>query len=251
MVSAAYDSGQELDLTSFSDLPANMGDLIQFPALSITVDKVYRVPISENTSHDFQVLVVDVTIRGGEVDVPLSAYQWFLDSDESRYSPDLSLSTGTTYRNLPAMLSAGEHIQASVSFLGDHFEDDVLLLLMPPQGTTKQIRIPFHSPTIPISVETLDVQLKRIWRDNSHVFVDVRIYNPQAEPIRLELEHIGFILGFTAHPVGPIHRPLNFEPLIFEPELSLDITLTFDWNADDPFASLTLAGRVWAMTLVK
>lgn len=250
VVSASYDAHREVDLTRFSDLPSNVGDLIHLPLLSFSVDDSYIIPISENTSNDFRYAVVDMTLTGGESDVSLSAYQLFLDTDQSRYSPDLS-SIESTYETLPSIVPAGEQIQVSVSFLVSTFDEDSLLLFTSPDGISKSVRIPFDPLYIPSSVENLDVQLRRIWRDDSRVFVDVRLYNTQNEALTLELDDVNIIFGFTPNPVGPIHHPIDYVSTVFEPGHALDITFTFDWNADDPFATLTLAERVWSINLVR
>jgi len=111
--------------------------------------------------------------------------------------------------------------------------------------------VAFEQPPLAVTVDLLNVQLRRIRRTSNQVFVDVRIYNPQADAVTLALTDIGMIFGFTPFPAGATARPVDFEPIVFEPELSLDITLTWDWNSDDPFARLELAGRVWSITLIE
>lgn len=250
LVSASYDPAYELELASFTNLPANIGDTIRFPALSVVANASYIVPVSENSSSDFMVAVVDLTLTAGAEDVPLTTYQWFLDVGDTRYTPDLSLTSGTSYANLPAILPANETLQASIAFLVSRFEGDALLFVAPPGILSEQVRVPFSPPPIPVSVEGLDIQLRRVWRDSSRVYVELRVYNPQSETISLDNDHLSIIFGFTPNPTGPTQHPLIFESVLFEPEFSTDMTLTFDWNADDPFATLSVAGRVWSIQLV-
>ncbi len=250
VVSASYNPGESLDLASFSGLPANVGDIIRLPSLSVTVHTSYIVPVSSNSPSDFMYAVLDMTLAAGEEDVPLTTYQWFLDVGDTRYSPDLSLTSGTTHSGMPAILKAGDTVDVSVVFLVNRFEGDTLFLFAPSGTASEQVLVPFNPAPIPVTVESLDVQLRRIWRDESHVYVDVRVYNPNTEAISLALDDIGIIFGFTPNPTGPTQHPLDFEPILFESEYSLDMTLTFDWNADDPFATLRMAGRVWAIQLV-
>jgi len=250
VVSASYNPDESLDLASFSGLPANVGDLVRLPALSVTVHSSYIVPVSSNSPSDFMYAVLDMTLVAGEEDVPLTTYQWFLDVGDTRYSPDLSLTSGTTHSGMPATLGAGDTVDVSIVFLVSRFEGDALFLFAPSGIASEQVLVPFNPAPIPVTVESLDVQLRRIWRDGSHVYVDVRVYNPNAEAISLDLDDIGIIFGFTPNPTGPTQHPLDFESILFESEYSLDMTLTFDWNADDPFATLRMAGRVWAIQLV-
>ena len=250
VVSASYNPDKNLDLASFSGLPANIGDVVGLPALSVTVNASYIVPVSNNSPSDFMYAVIDLTLTAGEEDVPLTTYQWFLDVGDTRYSPDLSLTSGTTHASMPAVLGAGDTMQTSLAFLVSRFEGDTLFLFAPPGIPSQQMIVPFNPAPIPVSVESLDVQLRRIWRDGHHVYVDMRVYNPQSEAISLDLADIGIVFGFTPNPTGPTQHPLDFESILFEPEYSLDMTLTFDWNADDPFATLRMAGRIWAIQIV-
>lgn len=250
IVSASYDPVYKLDLANFSGLPASIGDPIRFPMLSVVVNESYIIPVSGNSSSDFIYAVVDITLTAGEEDVPLTTYQWFLDVGDTRYAPDLSLTSGTTYANLPAILPAHATVQASIAFLVSRFEEDALLLVAPPGILSEQVHVPYNPPPIPVSIEGLDIQLRRVWRDSSHVYVELRVYNPQSETVSLDRDHLSIIFGFTPNPTGPTQYPVNFEPVLFEPEFSADMTLTFDWNADDPFATLSVAGRVWSIQLV-
>ncbi|MEO1666715.1 MAG: hypothetical protein AAFU54_18905 [Chloroflexota bacterium] len=251
IVTASYNPGNEVDLSGFNGVPANVGDVVRMPPVTITIEDSYIVPVSGSSSGDFMYAVVDMTVTALDEDVQLSTFQWFLDVDESRYSPDLSLSSGMTYANLPPVLSAGQAVQASTAFLVSRFDGDGLFLFAPPGQVAERVLVPFNLPPVPSTVEGLDVQLRRISRNGSNVFVDVRVYNPQAEAVTLELNDIGVIFGFTRNPSGPTSRPVDYEPVLFEPEFALDLTFTFDWNADDPFATLTVAGRVWSIQLVE
>jgi hypothetical protein len=251
VVSGTYDPGNKLDLTGFTGLPATVGKAVYFPALAVVVNDSYIIPVSGNTSSDFMYAVVDITLAANEEDVPLTTYQWFLDMGDTRYSPDLSVASGLTYSSIPALLPAGQTVQASAAFLVSQFGGDALFLFAPPGVPAKQVLVPFNPPPIPASVAGLDVQLRRVWRDASHVYVDVRVYNPQTEAVTLDLDHIGIVLGFTPNPTGPTHRPNDFAPILFEPEFALDQTLSFAWNADDPFATLRIAGRVWTIQLIE
>lgn len=249
IVSGSYSPANTLDLTGFTGLPANIGESISLPSLSVTVNDSYIIPISDN-SGDFMYAVVDLTLTALEDDLPLTAYQWFLDVGDTRYSPDLSVVSGTTYNNIPAMLPANHSIQASVAYLVSRFEGDALFLFTPSNLPTQRVLVPFSPPPIPTSVENLDVQLRRISRDSDHIYVDVRVYNPQAEAVSLDLDHISIIFGFTPNPTGPTQHPKEYSSILFEPEYSLDLTLSFDWNGDDPFATLHMAGRKWAIQVV-
>lgn len=249
IVSGSYSPANTLDLTGFTGLPANIGEPISLPNLSVTVNDSYIIPISDN-SGDFMYAVVDLTLTALEDDLPLTAYQWFLDVGDTRYSPDLSLVSGTNYDNIPAMLPANHTIQASVAYLVSRFEGDALFLFNPSNLPTQRVLVPFSPPPIPASVENLDVQLRRISRDSDRLYVDVRVYNPQAEAISLDLDHIEIIFGFTPNPTGPTQHPEEYSSILFEPEYSLDLTLSFDWNGDDPFATLNMAGRKWAIQVV-
>lgn len=250
-VTGSYNPGIEVDLSHVAALPAEMGETVQFPSLSITVDESYVVSVPNSQSDTFMYAVVDVTLIAGDDDVALSSYQWFLDADDSRYSPDLSLTGDITYAALPSMLAAGQTIHASVAFLVHRFDGDALFLFSPPGVAGESFLVNFSQPPFAVTVENLDIQLRRIRRSSHQVYVDVRVYNPQAEAVTLQREDIGMIFGFTPLPIGATARPLDYEPVVFEPEFSLDLTLIWDWNADDPFARLEIAGRVWSITLVE
>ena len=249
-VTGSYNPGTEIDLSGAAALPVQVGETIQFSDLSIVVDNSYVVPAPNGNSEEFMYAVVDVTLIGGDADVPLSGYQWFLDAANSRYSPDLSLTTSTTHDSIPSILPAGQTVNASVAFLVSRFDGEALFLFSPPGVVGETFSVSFNEPPMEVHIENLNVQLRRIRRSSNQVFVDVRVYNPQAEAVTLELEDIGMIFGFTPLPTGATARPIEYEPVVFEPEFSQDLTLTWDWNSDDPFARLEIAGRVWSVTLV-
>jgi hypothetical protein len=251
VVSASYDPENDINLAAFNGLPARVGEWIRFPSLSLMVNDTYIVPVSENSSSEFMYAVMDVTLSAHDEDVALSAFQWVLDVNQARYSPDLSLMSGLAYLPIPPHLAAGESIQASIAFLVSRFEGDAVFLFAPPGLPAEQIIVPFNPPSIPLSLESLDVQLRRISRDARSVYVDIRVYNPHTESIALHTEDVGIIFGFTPNPSGPTQHPLEFETVIFETDSALDMTFAFDWNADDPFATLSLAGRVWSIQLVE
>jgi hypothetical protein len=250
-VTGTYNPGIEVDLSGAAALPIPIGQTVQFPDLSLTVDDAYVVPVPDSTSDAFMYAVVDVTLTAGETSVSLAGYQWFLDAEDARYSPDLSLNSGTTHDPLPAILPAAQAVNASLAFLVNRFDGNALLLFSPPGMAGEIFSVAFEQPPLAVTVDLLNVQLRRIRRTSNQVFVDVRIYNPQADAVTLALTDIGMIFGFTPFPAGATARPVDFEPIVFEPELSLDITLTWDWNSDDPFARLELAGRVWSITLIE
>ena len=251
VVSASYDPENDINLAAFKGLPARVEEWVRFPSLSLMVNDTYIVPVSENSASEFIYAVMDVTLSAHDEDVALSAFQWVLDVNQARYSPDLSLMSGLTYLPIPSHLAAGESIQASIAFLVSRFEGDAVFLFAPPGLPAEQIIVPFNPAPIPLSLESLDVQLRRISRDASTVYVDIRVYNPHAESIALHTEDVGIIFGFTPHPSGPTQHPLEFETVSFETNSALDMTFAFDWNADDPFATLSLAGRVWSIQLVE
>ncbi|MEM9955085.1 MAG: hypothetical protein AAF846_25985 [Chloroflexota bacterium] len=250
-VTGTYNPGIEVDLSSAAALPIPIGQTVQLSDLSLRVDDAYVVPVPDSTLDAFMYAVVDVTLTAGETDVSLTGYQWFLDADNARYSPDLSLTSGTSHDPLPAILPVGQAVNASLAFLVNRFDGTALLLFSPHGVAGETFSVAFEQPPLAVTVDLLNVQLRRIRRTSNQVFVDVRIYNPQAEAVTLALTDIGMIFGFTPFPAGATACPVDFEPIIFEPELSLDITLTWDWNSDDPFARLELAGRVWSITLIE
>lgn len=249
-VTGIYNPGIEVDLSSAAALPVPIGQTVQFPELSLTVDNAYVVPVPDRVADAFMYAVVDVTLVAGETAVSLAGYQWFLDADDARYSPDLSLTSGTTHDALPAMLPAGQAVHASLIFLVNRFDGDALLLFSPPGVAGETFLVTFEQAPLAVTVDHLNVQLRRIRRTSNQVFVDVRIYNPQADAVTLATSDIGMIFGFTPFPAGAIARPVDYEPIVFEPEFSLDITFAWDWNSDDPFARLDIAGRVWSVTLI-
>ena len=246
-----YNPGIEVDLSSAAALPVPIGQTVRFPDLSLTVDDAYVVPVPDSTSDAFMYAIVDITLTAGETDVSLAGYQWFLDADDARYSPDLSLTLNTSHDALPAILPVGQAVNASLAFLVNRFDGNALLLFSSLGVAGETFSVTFEQPPLAVTVDLLNVQLRRIRRTSNQVFVDVRIYNPQADAVTLALSDIGMIFGFTPFPAGATARPVDFEPVVFEPEVSLDITLTWDWNSDDPFARLELAGRVWSITLIE
>lgn len=245
-VTGSYNPSIEVDLSSAVALPVAMGQVVDFPDISLQVDNAYSLPASDG----FMYAVVDLTLTAHDDDVALSNYQWFLDARDARYSPDLSLLTGTNHPPAPAILSAGQTIQASMSFLVNRFDGNALLLFSPPGVAGEAFLVSIDQPPLAVVVSNLDVQLRRIRRSSTQLYVDVRIYNPQADAVTLELEDIGMIFGFRPMPTGATSRPLDYQAVTFEPEYALDLTLAWEWNADDPFARLDLAGRVWSISLL-
>ena len=251
IVTGSYDTGTEVDVSGFGALPALIGETVQLPDLSLTVDSVYVLPVNAGLSDDVMLAVLDLTLVGGERAVPLSAYQWFLDTDEARYAPDLSQTTGLRQNILPPVLEAGGTLSASIPFLVGRFDGDALFLVAPPGLPAEALRVGFEQLPPVVSVAGLHVQLRRLRRNAGQVYADLRLYNPQAEAVTLRVEGIHMIFGFTSLPTGPHSQPLEFDDLTLEPEAAFDVTLTFDWNGDDPYASLHLAGRVWSITLIE
>ena len=251
IVTGSYDTGTEVDVTGFASLPAAIGERVQLPDLSLTVDAVYGLPVSEVESDAVMLAVLDLTLVGGEHAVPLSAYQWFLDTDAARYAPDLSQTGGLRRNIMPPMLEAGQTLQVSIPFLVGRFDGDALFLVAPPGLPAEVLRVAFQQPATAVTVEHLNVQLRRVWHGSGQIDIDLRLYNPQPEAVTLTGEGVHMIFGFTPLPTGPRSGPLDFDDLTLEPEAAFDVTLTFDWNGDDPYASLHLAGRVWSITLIE
>ena len=249
IATGSYDTSNEVDVTGFASLPAAIGDSVQLPDLSLTVDAVYVLPLSEVESDEVMLAVLDITLVGGERAVTLSAYQWFLDTDEARYAPDLSQTGGLRRNILPPVLEAGQTLQVGIPFLVGRFDGDALFLVAPPGLPAEILRVAFQQPAPAVTVEHLNVQLRRVRRGAGQVYVDLRLYNSQAEAVTLTGEGLHMIFGFTPLPTGPRVAPLDFDDLTLEPEAAFDVTLSFDWNGDDPYASLHLAGRVWSITL--
>jgi hypothetical protein len=251
IVTGTYDPGTEVDVTGFTALPAAIGEAVQLPDLALTVDDGYVLPLTDGGSEDVRLAVLDVTLIGGEQAVPLSAYQWFLDTDEARYAPDLSQTNGLRHNILPPILEAGQTLPASIPFLVGHVAGDALFLVAPPGLPAAAFRVSLQQPAPVVSVEQLHVQLRRVRRGTDQVYADLRLYNPQVEAVTLAGVDIHMIFGFTPMPTGPRVPPLAFEDLTLEPEAAWDVTLTFAWNGDDPYASLHLAGHVWSITLIE
>ncbi len=249
-VTGTYNPSLEVDLSSAIALPVEMGQTVDFPDLSIRVDHAYSLTVPDASSDGFMYAVVDLTLTVYANDVILSNYQWFLDARDARYSPDLSALIGTTYPIAPAILPANQTFQVSIPFLVNRFDGNALLLFAPPGVAGESFLVSIHQPSLESVVDHLDVQLRRIRRSSNQIYVDVRIYNPQADPVTLELEDMGMIFGFRPMPTGATARPLDYQALTFEPDYSLDLTLAWEWNADDAFARLHLAGRIWSISLL-
>ncbi|MEM9955375.1 MAG: hypothetical protein AAF846_27475 [Chloroflexota bacterium] len=248
-VTGTYNPSLEVDLSSAVALPIAMGQTVDFPDLSIQVDHAYTLAVPDAASDDFMYAILDLTLTANANDVALSNYQWFLDARDARYSPDLSALISTTHPLTPAILLANQSLQVSIPFLVHRFDGNALLLFSPPGVAGESFSVTLTQPTIELLVEHLDIQLRRIRRSDTQIYVDVRVYNPQADAITLELDDIGMIFGFRPMPTGATSRPLDYQAVTFDPDYVLDLTLAWDWNADDPFARLDLAGRVWSIAL--
>lgn len=249
-VTGSYDPGAEVDLRSAEALPAAEGERIEFSDVSIVVDNSYVVPVSNGQAGEFMHAVVDVTLVGGASAVSLSGYQWFLDAADSRYSPDVSRVSSMMHEPMPSLIAAGQTTKASIAFLVRQFAGEALFVFSPPGEADEAFRVDFDPPPLEVTVEHLDIQLKRVQRSTKQVAVEVRIYNPQPEMVTLERDDMGMIFGFTPMPTGVTARPTNYEPLVLAPASVSDVTLLWDWNADDPYAQLHIAGRVWSVTLM-
>ncbi|MEO1166846.1 MAG: hypothetical protein AAFV98_23915, partial [Chloroflexota bacterium] len=141
--------------------------------------------------------------------------------------------------------------QASLVFLTTPFTGDGILSLTQDTVTEMTFSASFDQLERHVSVDLLNVQLRGIRRTGDQIFVDVRIYNPQAETVALAETDVGMVFGFIPLPLGVTTRPLRYEPQVFAPEEAVDLTFTWAWNGDDPYARLLLAGRVWSITLVE
>jgi hypothetical protein len=246
-VTGLYDPGTEVDLAN-ANLPAAEGEVIEFPDLSVSINDSYTLPLDDN-SREFMYAVVDVSFTGRDKDTVLSNYQWFLDINNSRYSPDFS-SIDANFDSLPRLLSAGETITASIAFLTRRTTGNGIISISPPGSASELFRVDFDEPALPITSEDLTVQLRSVRIVDDRVYVDVRIYNPLDVSIPLTLEDVSMVFGFTPSPVGTEARPVEFDSILYEPGNSSDLTLEWAWNSDDPYAKLSIAGRVWTMKLI-
>jgi hypothetical protein len=107
--------------------------------------------------------------------------------------------------------------------------------------------VSFTLPPEPSTLDGLDVQVRRVSRDGSAVYVEARVFNPQASPVALEALENGLVLGYAPLPLGPQSPPIAGElPDAIGAGTAFDLTLTFAY-AGEPYGRLFLLGREYAL----
>jgi hypothetical protein len=117
-------------------------------------------------------------------------------------------------------------------------------------GDAHDLPTPTAFPTPPSTVSGLDVQLRAVRLDGRSLYVDSRFFNPQPEEVVISLEDVWVIFGFVSYPNGVQHAPAEFTGIRVASGAAMDSTIRFTWNGRDPYATLNLAGWMFAVTLL-
>lgn len=239
MVLGHYLPAQELDL--LRDAPVQIPVGFASPAavgdLSVTVSRVTR----ESTG-DASALHVGLLVGTDMEATSTSGHSWFVEDEHGvQYAARTSA--------IPATLVPGAVQPVEMMFDVPAASETMQLVVVSPSGESISFALPLNGVSPSAGLEALDVQMRGVSRDARTLYVDVRLFNPTDETHTLTEVDVWCITGYVPDPSGPQQKPLDFTPLEIAPGDAWDVTLQFPWNGRDPYASVSIAGRRYAVVV--
>jgi hypothetical protein len=196
--------------------------------------------------------LVDVQLVTQDTSVPLRQWRWYMETDSApgeRYLLDLGLLQGVALANCEALndVSPNTSVCATLAFIVPRAARVGKLLVGPDDGQLAAFRLDLQAPPVQISTSDLQVQLDQVSYTANSLEVQARLFNPTSAAIPLTATDFGVVLGFVANPTGQALMA-RFDAQQIEAGQALDIRLSFPY-AGEGFATLTLAGYVWGVTV--
>jgi hypothetical protein len=251
VVTAAYPVEQEVERLRAGELaaviaPGESGTIVGLDDMQITVVGT-ALATPEGLPPDLAYSLVDLEIVTGAIGLQTSAVNWMLeDTAGNRFNPDALASAQGAFGGLPGNIPPNTVLTVTLGFLTRRGLTDARLLVGVGSDVTV-FAVSFTLPPEPSTLDGLDVQVRRVSRDGSAVYVEARVFNPQASPVALEALENGLVLGYAPLPLGPQSPPIAGElPDAIGAGTAFDLTLTFAY-AGEPYGRLFLLGREYAL----
>ncbi len=255
VVTAAYPVEQEVERLRAGELaaviaPGESGAITGLEDVRIAVVGT-ALATPEGLPPDLAYARVDLEIITGAAGLQTSGVNWTLkDAAGNRFNPDALASAQGAFGTLPGNIPPNTALTVTLGFLARHDLTDARLLVGVGSDTTA-FAVGFTLPPEPPTVEGLDVQVRRVSTDATAVYVEARVFNPQASPVALEALENGLVLGYAPLPLGPQSPPIAGElPDSVGANAAFDLALTFAYNGE-PYGRLFLLGREYALHIAE
>ncbi|MBZ0283446.1 MAG: DUF4352 domain-containing protein [Anaerolineae bacterium] len=256
VVTAVYPADQEIERLQAGAfaavIPPNQPGIIPgLEGIQVTVLRA-EIQLSEGLPPDLATVLVDVEVSAGSTSLRTSNLNWLLeDAAGNRYSPDLNAAAQGSYGVLPGELPTGSALATSLGFLVGADLTNAQLLVSAGAQQPAVFALELVLPSLPATVESLDLQVQRITYDAGGIYLDARVFNPQDGAVALAEISTWIVLGYVPSPLGPELPPLHgaLPPEIGAGE-ALDLSLVFPY-ADEPYARLALLGREFALQITE
>lgn len=241
VASGQYIATQELEnlAQNSAGLPVPQGTSASVDGLNITVAGVERQPDNSEYAH----LRVTLQLEALTTNINLDRYQWLLEDDNGlQYTVRSRAFTAST-------IEMGTHVVSSISFRVPARIMGGTFVVVPASGAFTSFALDMTPPETPLTVDTINVQIRFVERDDRHIYLAARLFNPTASTFELSAADVWLVSGYVPDPPGPLRHPLDFAPLTLEPNQAWDTEWRFDWNGSDPYAAFGIAGRHYTVTL--
>ncbi|MBI5668442.1 MAG: hypothetical protein HZC41_10585 [Chloroflexi bacterium] len=251
VVTAAYPVEQEVERLRAGELaaiiaPGESSAIIGLDDVRLmVVGTMLATP--ETLPADLAYALVDLEIVTDTVGLQTSGVNWTLeDAAGSRFNPDALASAQGAFGALPGNIPPNTVLTVTLGFLAQRDLTDARLLVGVGSDVTV-FAVGFTLPPEPPTVEGLDVQMRRVSTDATAVYVEARVFNPQASPVALEALENWLVLGYAPLPLGPQSPPIAGElPDSVGANAAFDLALTFAYSGE-PYGRLFLLGREYAL----
>jgi hypothetical protein len=237
----SYTPTQELEnlAQNIVGLPVPQGQSASVEGLNITVADVERQADGSEYAH----LRITLQLESLASNINLDHYQWLLEDDNGlQYTARSRAFTAST-------IEMGTHVVSSISFRVPARIADGSFVVVPASGAAMSFALAMTTPATPLTLDAVDIQLRFVERDDRHIYLAARIFNPTASTFVLAAADVWLVSGYVPDPPGPLRHPLDFAPLTLEPNQVWDTEWRFDWNGSDPYAAFGIAGRHYTVTL--
>jgi hypothetical protein len=255
VVTAAYPVEQEVERLRAGELAivialGESGGIIGLDNVRITVVGT-ALEILEGLPSDLAYALVDLEIVTDAAGLQTSGVNWALeDASGNRFNPDALASAQGAFGTLPGNIPPNTVLTVTLGFLARRDLTDARLLVGVGSETTV-FAVSFILPSVPPTVEGLDVQVRRVSTDEISVYVEARVFNPQASPVALEALENWLVLGYAPLPLGPQSPPIAGElPDSVGADEAFDLSLTFAYGGES-YGRLFLLGREYALHLTE
>jgi hypothetical protein len=255
VATAAYPVEQEVERLRAGELAAviasgESGAIMGLDDVRIAVVGT-ALATPEGLPPDLAYALIDLEIITGATGLQTSGVNWTLeDAAGSRFNPDALASAQGAFGALPGNIPPNTVLTVSLGFLARRDLTDARLLVGVSSDVTV-FAVGFTLPPEPPTVERLDVQMRRVSTDATAVYVEARVFNPQASPVALEVLENWLVLGYAPLPLGPQSPPIAGElPDSISAGAAFDLALTFAYSGE-PYGRLLLLGREYALQLTE